>query len=125
MTIADVARLTGIPWRRWAAGPDGCDCYGLVRLFFAEIRGIQLPAYPDRWLKADHPGFAAAAAGAGPWLPVARPRFGDVVVVDGGAALHCGVVVSPARMLHVPIDGSSRVESYKGRRVIGEYRWAP
>jgi cell wall-associated NlpC family hydrolase len=87
----------------------GVDCWGLVRLFIGEQRGLWLPdhgAVAPRDL-ARIAGLVAAAIREGPWrqVTVGADRACDVVLVNSlvdGTLLpvHCGVVTRPGHMLH-------------------------
>lgn len=37
--------VLGKPWESGAAGPDAYDCWGLVRAYWKEVRGEELPDY--------------------------------------------------------------------------------
>jgi hypothetical protein len=134
MTV-DVAKYVGIPWVCSSlAAPSfaGCDCYGLVRLFYAEEFGISIP---DPGATADDVGKVQEAylaevvrwcrlQKAEPWCGVAmrrNPRFPDLVT-------HFGIYVPTAMpsILHAPeeVPGSVLVRlSAVERTVEGFYAW--
>lgn len=123
------ARFLDIPYRLGGADFDGCDCYGLVRLYHRAALGVDLPAYPGAEIAVDRAEISAAAAGRGPWAPVARAEIGrgDVVLMSGGAALHCGVMMDARRFLHVAMFGFSELGDVTAAeyaaRLRGVYRW--
>lgn len=124
--------LVGIPYRDKGRGRDGCDCWGLLRLAFAELRGVELPSYSEDYeTAADRRALAALIAGElDPWRAVApglEDPFDAVLVREGRFPRHVGLVTERGRMLHVEPDRSSVVESYRAGaiapRVVGFYRF--
>ena len=106
--------FVGLPYVDGGRDRRGCDCWGLVRLVFAERAGIELPGYGDT-SAADLSAVArevADGAEKDPWRPVFRHdvRAFDVVVMAGRfrsggshrrAAVHVGVMADTMRVLHV------------------------
>lgn len=99
----------GIPWRRWRAGWDGADCYGLCVLYWREVLGIELGPVPQT-------DIALGFAGMQGWTecqPVPGAT-GFMAWVDD-APTHCGIVLAGQMLLHsragdfVPEHGSVRV----------------
>lgn len=91
-----------IPYRPYGRGPDGCDCWGLVRIVRKALRGDALPSYsgvdPD-----DKPALTAAARDviAAGWCEVA-PRVGAIASVwRGELCLHVGIVIEAEKRLAV------------------------
>ena len=41
----DLTEYIGIPYKQYGRSFDGCDCYGLVYLFYKYELGIELPTY--------------------------------------------------------------------------------
>lgn len=92
--------LVGIPYRAGGRDRSGCDCWGLVRLWFAE-RGIDLPSYDGPTIPSGHPALAAARAGASAWRRVDAPRVGDLGLwTRPRRELHAGVMAAPGMVLH-------------------------
>jgi cell wall-associated NlpC family hydrolase len=85
--------LPGIPWVRWASTWRECDCYGLIVLWFREVRGVDLGDVPQTDLAS---GFSRATGwaecepepGATAWMAYAD-----------GSPTHCGI------LLPAPHDG--------------------
>jgi murein DD-endopeptidase len=130
-----VSKYVGIPWVCSSVRPPsfaGCDCYGLVRLLYAEEFGISIPdpsatagdagtvhedflRQVNRWERLLKPE---------PWCAVAmrrNPRFPDLVT-------HFGIYVSGVvpGVLHSPeeVTGSLLVRlSSVARTVEGFYAW--
>ena len=130
MTI-DFARYVGIPFADHGRDASGCDCWGLVRLFYREQLGIELsdlgPTYRDT---TDAGGMRRVYDDQlACWRPVKTPAPGDAVVLKvRGEPVHVGVVVDRRRMLHVESGTDAVVERFDGAlwapRLIGFYRHA-
>lgn len=110
-----IAGFTGIPFRDKGRDRDGCDCWGLVRLVYMEVAGIELPAYGEI-SSADLLRVARTmrdGATDGDWRDVGGPprRPLDVALMrrplgGPGAAWHCGVMATDRLLLHTepPVD---------------------
>lgn len=124
----EFSNYVGIPYQRGGRTRDGLDCWGLVRLVYAEQRGIELPSF----VEFDNGQAARVAELVAQqkerWIPIDSPLPGDVVVLRlEGHEAHVGLVVEQGRMLHA-LDGvGSSVERFdtgKWRhRVGGFYRY--
>lgn len=121
--------LVGIPWRDRGRDRDGCDCWGLVRLAYADGLGVDLPSYADDYADTnDRAALNALFAGErAPWRTVTAgaDRPFDLVLMRE-RPWHVGLVVRRGLMLHMPEGQSSVVEPYTtgrhARRVEGIYR---
>lgn len=121
----------GLPFRDHGRDRAGVDCWGLVRLAYAEGLGIALPSYTEAYATVgEHLEIAAALAthsARRPWRRVGIARPWDVVMFRRGtAALHVGLVTAPGDMLHVARGLASRLERYDcgawAPRLIGIHR---
>ncbi|MFQ5954022.1 MAG: C40 family peptidase [Kiloniellales bacterium] len=119
----------GIPYADKGHSRDGVDCWGLVRLVYAEQLGVDLPSYADRYASAaDLDEVARLIDGErGPWRTVKRPRALDVLLLRiRGAAGHVALVAAPGWMLHVMDQIEVALERYEtitwARRIAGAYR---
>ncbi len=131
MTPLDFAKYVGIPFADHGREASGCDCWGLVRLFYREQFGVELsdlgPVYRDTM---DAGGMRRVYADQlACWQPVEKPQPGDAVVLDvRGEPVHVGIVVDGRRMLHVERGTDAVVErfdsAYWKNRLIGFYRHA-
>lgn len=108
-------KYVGIPFQDGGRGPAAFDCWGLVLRFLSEEAGIKgLPDYGGT-TAAELAAVArdiAAAQGSPTWRPIDRrvaKRF-DVVTMVGRERIdgrmrnlecHVGVLVDPARVLHI------------------------
>jgi hypothetical protein len=124
--------FVGIPYQDRGRSLVGLDCYGLVRLVYRELRGIDLPSHVERYTTtADQAAIAGLIAGElDPWDEIAAGSeitFDAVLLRDGRFISHVGVVVTPGLMLHVAQGETSRIERYGSgalkHRVVGFYRF--
>lgn len=130
-----IAAYVGIPYQLHGTTREGLDCWQLVRLYYLEQYGIELPSFGDRYGRALNAAERAHIAGvvrgeAETWrrVPAGQERAGDVLLFRvAGDESHLGIVVDGRRVLHArPVTGSC-VERYDSptwsRRVIGFYRY--
>jgi cell wall-associated NlpC family hydrolase len=130
--------FVGIPYKRRGSNFSGCDCWGLVRLVYLYQCGIELPSYADKLDDISASETMNSETRAGSWLQVmGRPKPFDVVhmtsypIIDGRRIKtngHCGVMISPERLLHVWEENPSysvhvSIDNPRIRpRVLGIYR---
>lgn len=126
---------------------SGCDCWGLVKLVYAERFGIELPGYEEVY---QHTKDKDAITTAIPqeaekhWIDLypdfktplelskvrpRRERCGDVVLMRiMGLPWHVGIVGEAGKVLHVEPGTDSICEGYLctkwERRILGFYRHA-
>lgn len=121
----------GIPYVPGGRTREGLDCWGLLRLVYAEELGVALPSYrdaPDPAERAELAGLIQADREAGPWQRVEDIRpFDGLLFRVGAHAVHMAVAVNDTRMLHVSHGGRAvvqRIEDPMWRsRLVGIYRW--
>lgn len=94
--IARAMALPGLPWRRWCAGWDGADCFGLVVLWHREVLGIELK--PVAWGDDRQADFNAHGGG---WVSCdPEPGATAWMAWHRGAPAHCGILALPGLVLH-------------------------
>jgi cell wall-associated NlpC family hydrolase len=100
-------RYVGLPFEDGGRGPETVDCWGLLRLVYAEQRGIDLPSYGE--ISAHDLLSLARKMGEVKdydcWQPVTDPQEFDAVIMrpsDGrNSIIHVGTMIDAKRMLHV------------------------
>lgn len=128
-------RYVGLPFRDKGRDVTGVDCWGLLRLLYAELAGIDLPSYATQYgplSAAPDPGLAALIRAELPaWslVPAGQERALDGVALSmGDGETHIGIVVTPGYFLHARLGADTVVERYHAaawrRRVSGFYRHA-
>jgi len=122
----------GIPYLDRGRTIAGCDCYGLLRLVLAELRGLELPSFSDLYVTAAdrHAIACLIEGGLEQWDRVApglEKPFDGVLMRRGREIRHIGVVVERGLVLHVDCGETSRIERYTlpplSQRVVGFYRF--
>jgi cell wall-associated NlpC family hydrolase len=130
------AAYVGLPYRAQGRTRLGCDCYGLVRLVYAEVFGVPLPSYAAAYdLEQGRAGWPAVAdtitLGLAQWHAVDRPavQIGDGVVFRiAGQPMHMGIIAGtgPVRVLHIEHGINAVLEPLDStmwnRRILGFYR---
>lgn len=124
--MPSIAEFVGIPYVLGGRSRAGADCWGLVRLVYAELLGIELEDYAytsrrDAGVLIDTHRHA--------WLELTAPLpFAVAVLRNGRAPMHCGVVVDAERMLHTTSGGESVVQSFRAPafapRLVGFFAYA-
>lgn len=133
----------GLPYRDLGRDRAGCDCWGLVRMVWAEQAGVEVPMYGTVHGGGGagggvEPAVRQATSGA-LWNPVQRgvERCFDAVLMRGAwrdaegalhaGLIHVGIVVAPGVVLHIEqgIDaalGFYRTDIRLSRRVDSFWR---
>jgi len=123
----------GLPWADLGRARDGLDCWGLVRLVYAEQLRLLLPSYIGAYASVEEHAELAAhiedVTRSGVWTaidtPAAQP-FDVLVFRRGRLDTHVGLVVEPGLMLHVAAREQTKIETYtRGpwqHRLSGLYR---
>lgn len=120
------ADYIGLPFADRGRSRDGVDCWGLLRLVYAEVLGLDLPSYTEGYASvAERAEIAALLTGerrTALWTEVpaaAADPFDVLLFTHMGKPLHVGLVVRRGLMLHVTEGQDSRLEPY------GDGWWRP
>lgn len=109
-----------IPFKHLGRDSKGCDCLGLVQIFYRYEFGVTLPDYTDyveNWHLIDARRISKSYTKFGFVKKQGPPQYGDVLLLsDGGYPKHLGVVVEGGYFLHTTHAGTC-CHSY----VMGEY----
>lgn len=120
----------GLPFVERGRTRAGVDCWGLLRLVYADRLRIVLPSFGDAYTLEDAEALAALIEGGkGPWveIPAGNERPGDGVLMTlDGLARHVGVVGPRGYILHIERGTGSLMERADGarlkRRIVGYFR---
>jgi probable lipoprotein NlpC len=121
----------GLPYLEIGRTRDGCDCWGLAVIVYAEQLGITLPPYavgnttPEE--RAEIDTLIGTATATPVWHAVSAPQCFDLAVFRRGAlGLHIGIIIGVGLMLHMANEDCAKVESYHSgpwkHRLKGIYR---
>lgn len=130
--MTDFSAFVGIPYIDKGRDYTGADCWGLKRLVYRDMLGIELPAYSDRYVTAaDRAAIARFIAGElDEWVEISPGQertFDSVLMREGQFPRHVGMVTAPGQLLHVQPGMTSCIERYRSgliaNRVVGFYRY--
>lgn len=121
----------GTPFSEKGRDHSGLDCWGLVRLVYAEKLGVDLPSYAENYRDSNDREVLTALVEAekkSRWLAVEKPKPYDVIILTMmGLPTHVGVVVNSRQMLHILKGTNAVLEDFTGlkwrNRVKGFARW--
>ena len=126
------SRYVGLPFVSGGRDRRGVDCWGLVRLVFADVAGIDLPSHDTVAADDLHKVLRLIdrALLIPPWTTQvqrgAEKPLDVVVMSDRRMPAHVGLVVAPGLVLHAQEKTLSAImrldDQVIGRRVIGIYR---
>ena len=110
----------------------GVDCWGLCRKVLAEVRGIVLPSYHERYGASNRHKEVEAAIRAGlaeSWVRTDDPKPFDLVIFNlGGKPAHVGLVFEAPKFLHADPQFRVRLDEWDSwewqPRIEGFYRYA-
>lgn len=123
----------GLPWAPVGRDRSGVDCWGLIRLIYAEQLHILLPsylgAYSSEYERAELASHIDGVTQSGIWTEIGRADvlpFDVLVFRRGRLDTHVGLVVERGLMLHVAERDQAKIETFaQGRwqhRLSGVYR---
>ena len=119
----------GIPYKLHGRERDALDCWGMVRLVYADRLGIALPSLAEQYDNpVDAEGFAHAHELASPeWEAVETPQELDVFWCRiAGMECHTGIALGDGKMLHAMQGNDSHIINLQSpawqRRVQTCYR---
>lgn len=104
--------LIGRPWVANAQGPDGFDCWGLVRYWFNTQLNTNLPQTPVNAddLRAVINGLGALETESDTWESTTLGESGEVVAMGKNARIsHVGVHIGGGFVLHCSRDSGGVV----------------
>lgn len=124
-------QYVGKPFKEKGRGPDGYDCWGLVRTVLDEMFSISgLPDYVDSYTSTGDKHSVAAAVCAGladGWRKVPEATAGTLVILKlAGRPWHCAIAVNREWMLHAVMGSNvclERIDSMVWNdRIEGYYK---
>lgn len=131
LTPRTFENYVGIPWRDGGRTREGLDCWGLFRLVYAEVLGIDLPSYSAEYSSAiDKIVIRRLVEGhKDDWVKVDEPKPGDGAMLIIMNRPHIGVVIGDGYLLHIERNSGALIESYRSLKMVnlleGFYRYEP
>ena len=126
----DLSRFIGLPYQHRGSEYTGCDCYGMVRLFYRDVMNIEIPNYQTMYSNQFHKEECEGVINAvcGEWLEVQDIGFGSVLTFNIlGAVSHVGVHIGDGDFVHSFNGTNSCIESIKdiswNKRLHKAYEW--
>ncbi len=126
------ADYIGIPFARMGRTREGCDCWGLLNLIYAERLGGPLKPYEgNHWYdgaKASLIGPDAVRYASGfKRVPVETAKLGDGLLLRiRGFPIHVGLVLTDQFMIHTTDTAGVCIERYTStlwkNRIVACYR---
>ena len=121
--MADFTPYIGLPY---AVGST--DCWGLVRMIYADHLGIHLPAYLGVEMGPAVGAIIDDLLASRTWEPVETAQPYDLILLRDGSRLHIGIVIEPGKMIHTMENKNACIENYTrpywASLAIGFYRYA-
>ena len=118
----------GIPYINKGRKTEGCDCFGLVQLFYKNEFSIDIPEHFYHASDDIESAEIALESGKCDWKKVTEPAYGDVIMMRvAGHPVHIGVILDSRRMLHSLKGHASVIELFDcakwKNRIEGYYQW--
>lgn len=119
----------GLPYKELACGWDGCNCVGLVELFYKTERGILLPNLHRQETSRANIAVWFSREIRRAWVPVDSAAWSDCAVFDrGNDHGHVGIMIDPVNMLHIEKGADACIEAVTSManrtKFAGFYRYA-
>jgi len=106
-------KYVGIPFKEKGSDFKGCDCWGLVRLFYKEEYGINLTDFTLEYKDTGDPNtvnlFKREQENA---RKTTTPKQGDIMVFFFAGHLHVGIWLNGRKMLHVMERTNAAIERH-------------
>ena len=97
-----LSKFIGIPYKKYGRNFDGCDCYGLVYLFYKYMLNIDLPLFTNEYNHDDIVSISEAIMkNKFDWYQVKKPNYGDCILFNlEGSNTHIGIFLERDKFLH-------------------------
>ena len=116
--VLDLNHFINIPWRATEPSLRGCQCWGLVQLYYDIELDIELPDLTcvqnqmHLWQR----------------VSLSEVQLGDVLLFRVGEKdRHVGIAIDMQKMLHVEVRSTSCIEDYRGikwkDKLLNAYRY--
>lgn len=117
-------KYIGIPFELGGRTKEGCDCYGLVRMFYLDEYNIDLPNY-NLYDRFDNILMYTLIDTNMPLLDFYKvdiPEYGDVGLFKFyGVPTHIGIYLKNDKILHVMRGTNAVIERIESPRLRGRF----
>ena len=126
MLVTSIKQFTGLPYKTGGRGPEYYDCWGLVRLFYQEVFGIELPLHAGMYFDGNtnnlHEEIVKRSV-ACEFEKVVDKKFGDILLMRHYQhPVHAGIRISDTEFIHsVQNIGSVKTEEKRWRNKVEQY----
>lgn len=114
--MRDFSAFVGIPFTDKGRDRSGCDCWGLVRMVYREVLGVELPSYIQSYAAKDKGLISSLIAHRKQeWEeipPGKEQRMDCMLMTINRVPIHVGIVTEKNFVLHVVRGGVSGIEKY-------------
>ena len=121
--MIDVSKYIGLPYK-----VGSTDCWGLIRMVYADHLGIALPEYAGIVMGPAVNDLIEGLLESMQWVEAVVPEPYDVILLRDGRRLHIGMVVDTDQMLHTVENKNACLERftrpYWAPSIIGFYQYA-
>lgn len=121
--MVDTTKYIQIPFQEHGRSFSGCDCYGLVKLFYQEELDINLPNFSDYKNTAEVEQINILIDKGKPILDaeeLEKPQIGCLVLFKSkGYVSHIGLYVGQNRVLHITKKANCVCERLDSVRLKG------
>lgn len=116
----------GLPFAERGRSRAGIDCWGLVRLVYAERLGLDLPRLDEAYVStADRATLQALVEeGRSAWREIlpTEVRLLDLALMSNLGVPHIGIVAGPGLVLHVEEGCDAALERLESARIARRLR---
>lgn len=115
--MMNIEKLIGIPFKNNGRDFDGCDCWGLVRLFYREVLGRELPEYivdPRDDDRVTETMISELKTPKWEILEKPEPNCLALMKLNTKHISHCGIYLGNDRLLHCYTGCGSCIVRIKG-----------
>lgn len=117
-------KYIGIPFALGGRTEEGCDCYGLVRLFYKDYFNIELPEY-NLYDRFDNILLYTLIDTNIPLLDFSKveyPVYGDIGLFKFfGVPTHLGIFLKNDKVLHIMRGSDAVIERIDSHRLKGRF----
>jgi hypothetical protein len=123
-------KYVGIPFVSGGREYSGCDCWGLVRLYYKNELNIDLPSLNSEYTEHDTERMEELVAQYKEgWTKLEEPELGSLILFKVlGRETHVGIYIGSGKFLHSLEGNASAVQSVNSKewqkRIVGYFKYS-